>query len=79
MEMRVSYLLENGMLPEGGLREKAQEIHEDMRRTLMLSLKYNFTEKQSILDSVLFRLEWFREALQSLMEELLAGIDDFRL
>ena len=50
-----------------------------MRRTLMLSLKYNFTEKQSILDSVLFRLEWFREALQSLMEELLADIDDFRL
>ena len=79
MEMRVSYLLENDMLPKGGLREKAQEIHEDMRRILMLSLKYNFTEKQSILDSVLFRLEWFREALQSLMEELLAGIDDFRL
>ncbi len=79
MEMRVSYLLENGMLPEGGLREKAEKIHEDMRRILMLSLKYNFTEKQSILDSVLFRLERFREALQSLMEELLAGIDGFRL
>ncbi|MFR8002460.1 MAG: hypothetical protein ACLU62_06015 [Hydrogeniiclostridium sp.] len=79
MEMRVSYLLENGMLPEGGLREKAEKIHEDMRRILMLSLKYNFTEKQSILDSVLFRLERFREALQSLMEELLVGIDGFRL